>query len=152
VQIEGEDDTRKIILRHPPESARSKFHLLKAEYARLQAEAKAAAANVNEALESKAEARLNASEIEPPDRPRTAKDWQIRDAKRQAQKEFGKSAAKTDSAVEFESAAGRRLRQFDHHGYDLQGDFKFFGYALRTGEVARSERLPVFDHGGLLSR
>ena len=151
----GEEDSRTIILRHPPESARGGFYQLKAEHARLVAEAKAAAANVNQALESKAEARLNASEIESPDRPRTAKDWQISDAKRQAQKEFGKSAARTDSAVEFESAAARRLHQFDKRGYDLEGDFKFFGYALKTGEFTLYGTyggLPIYDCGILGSR
>jgi len=152
VQIEGEEDTRKIILRHPPEWARSEFYRIKAEHARLLAEANTTAANVNTALESKAEARLNASEIDTPERLRTVKDRQAHETKRQAQKEFGKAAAAADSAVEFESAASRRLRQFDQRGYDLREDFKFFGYALRTGEVARSERLPVFDHGVFLFR
>lgn len=152
VQIEGEPDTRKILLRHPPETALAEFRQVKQEFASTRTNAKVTSEAADDALLDRAGTRRNAINTEAPRRGITTQDRQALREKRQADREYRRAHAESVSAHEEAVVANKKLRQFDAKGYNVNDDFKFFGYAFKTKETSLPENLPVYDHGKVIYR
>jgi hypothetical protein len=152
VEIEGEPEPQKILLRHPPQAALAEFNQLRHEYgvAKTHAESTDEAADL--ALESKADTRAGAAQINAPRRSRTLKGQILVREKRQAIREFQNAKAESVSAREEAQVARKRFRGFDSKGYNMQEDFRFLGYAMKLAERSVPDNLPIYDHGQIVGR